>query len=156
ARDSAQKTGVEGEALVNELLDGMRQRGDIDAYEWTSSSNAIAPYDFAVTKEIQRFVDVKSTVGAFGGPIHMSIGELIFATSGAHEYDIYRVFGIGGSAPGLRVARNIRQALAPVMKVLNELPPGIAVDSISMDPSMLPFDEEVIALGEYDLSPDSD
>ena len=118
--------------------------------------NGIAPYDFKIfPKEgTHRVLDAKSTSGGFLNPIHLSMGEIWAATKGAEPYDIYRVFKVTESTAILRIAPDIGPALRPVVEALLGLPEGVVVDSLSVDPSVLPFgtSEMVLSLPEEDAA----
>ena len=113
-----------------------------------SDLNAISPYDFKIVSEegTHRVLDAKSTSSGFLNPIHLSLGEIYAATEGAEPYDIYRVFKVTESSAILRIALDVGPALRPVVEVLLALPNGVAVDSLSVDPGILPFESAEIAL----------
>lgn len=146
ARDAAQTIGVEGEVLVSEYLDSEQEAGRVVSFEWTASINAVAPYDFEVveTNGTCRFIDAKSTSGQFENPLHMSAGEIEFAVQSINEYGICRVFGVGRGTARMRVARDIRKDLLPVIQKIREMPAGVSVDSVSIDPALFSFDSAVI------------
>jgi hypothetical protein len=118
--------------------------------------NAIAPYDFKIAPEegTCRVLDAKSTSSGFLNPIHLSLGEISVATDGAEPYDIYRVFNVSNSSAILRIAKDVGPALRPVVEALLALPNGVAVDSLSVDPSILPFEtaEIILTLSEEDAA----
>ncbi|MFC5526767.1 hypothetical protein ACFPPA_13580 [Rhodanobacter ginsengisoli] len=149
SRRNAEATGVAGEELLNAWLDGERGEGRIQAFEWTASINAVAPYDFRVTglaNEI-RVVDAKSTVGGFSNPVHLSLAELAVAVGGPDPYDICRLYEVTEDGAKMRIARNIGPSLQGILVTLSALPEGVTADSISIRPESLNFSAEVILLG---------
>lgn len=153
SRRNAEATGVAGEELLNAWLDGERGEGRIQAFEWTASINAVAPYDFRVTgpaNEI-RLVDAKSTVGGFGNPVHLSLMELAVAVRGPDPYDICRLYEVTEDGAKMRIARNIGPLLHGILATLSALSEGVTVDSISIHPEILTFSLEVILLGALDV-----
>jgi hypothetical protein len=152
ARRAAEQTGIIGEQLLNSYLEDQRSGGAILDFEWSSSINAISPFDFTITKSStqRRLVDAKSTFGGFSNPIHMSLSELRQAVEGPDEYDIYRIFEVG-TAARMRIAENVGPALRNVLIAALEMPPGVTVDSVSIAPSFLSFNDEEISLDEVEL-----
>jgi len=148
SRRSAEATGVAGEELLNTWLEGERLAGRIRAFEWTASVNAVAPYDFRVTEAGGgvRVVDAKSTVGGFSNPLHLSLSELTAAVRGPEPYDICRLYEVTEAGAKMRIARNIGPALKGVLAALSALPDGVTADSVSIDPAILEFFPEVIAI----------
>ena len=150
SRLAAEQTGVSGEEFLNDYFEQQLEAGEIEAFEWTSSFNAISPFDFRVTHTFTdtRVVDAKSTSGDFGNAIHLSYSELYRAVNGPEPYDIFRLYALTESGAKLRIARNIGLTLRAVLQVVDGLPEGVTVDSVSIRPGQLPFQEEEIRLGE--------
>jgi len=148
SRRSAEATGVAGEELLNAWLEAKRLAGRIQAFEWTASVNAVAPYDFRVTEAdgSVRVVDAKSTVGGFGNPLHLSLSELTVAVHGPEAYDICRLYEVTEAGAKMRIARNIGPALQVVLATLSALPDGVTADSVSIDPAVIAFLPEVITV----------
>jgi hypothetical protein len=148
SKNAAETVGALGEQFVNAHLAQLVATGRLSSFEWISSLNAIAPYDFKIAPEegAHRVLDAKSTSSGFMNPIHLSLGEILAATNGAEPYDIYRVFSVSESSAILRVAKDVGPALRPIVEALMALPTGVAVDSVSVDPSILPFETEEIVL----------
>jgi hypothetical protein len=146
SRKNAEATGVAGEEMLNAWLEGERLACRIQAFEWTASVNAVAPYDFRVTGTdgSVRVVDAKSTVGGFGNPLHLSLPELTVAVHGPEPYDICRLYEVTDAGAKMRIAKNIGPSLQGVLATLIALPDGIAVDSVSIDPAVIAFPPEVI------------
>lgn len=119
----------------------LKKAGQIRGFEWVSSENAIAPYDFHVEFDgtTSSFVEVKSTTGDFDRPIHISASELIAMRDNEPRHDIYRVFEIEESMARLRIAQGVRGVARDVLNVFPNLPEGIEVDSISLNPAILDF-----------------
>lgn len=149
SRRNAEATGVAGEELLNAWLEGERRAGRIRAFEWTSSVNAVAPYDFRVTEAAGevRLVDAKSTVGGFGNPVHLSLAELTIAVQDLQPYDICRLYEVTEAGAKMRIARDVGLALRDTLAMLSALPEGIKADSVSINPEFLAFSPEVIVLG---------
>lgn len=141
AKESADYIGLRGEQFVNDYLITLKNAGAIHDFEWTSSSNAISPYDFWVSQDepARILVDVKTTQGEFERTLHISLSELQQMSTGAERYDIYRVCGLEESTAQLRIAENVGGFARQVLAVLRDLPPGIIADSISVSPTLLPF-----------------
>ena len=141
AKESADSIGLRGEQFVNDYLTTLKNEGTIRDFEWTSTSNAISPYDFWVSHDgtTRILVDVKSTQGEFERILHISLSELQQMSAGTERYDIYRVFGLEESTAQLRIAENVGNFARQVLAVLHDLPQGIAADSISVSPTLLSF-----------------
>jgi hypothetical protein len=148
SKSAAEMVGTMGEQLVNAYLARLVEAGELSSFEWTSNLNAIAPYDFKIVAKdgTLHVLDAKSTSGGFLNPIHLSLGEIWTATEGPEPYDIYRVFKVTETTATLRIAPNIGPVLRPVVKTLMALPHGVAVDSLSVDPNILPFETAEIDL----------
>jgi hypothetical protein len=74
------------------------------------------------------------------------MGEILVAAEGQEPYDIYRMFKVTAESAALRIARNIGPVLRPVLESLRSLPQGVQIDSVSVDPSILPFEALEIKL----------
>ncbi|MCL2591638.1 MAG: DUF3883 domain-containing protein [Betaproteobacteria bacterium] len=140
-RRRAEAIGVAGEELLNAWLEKERLAGRIQAFEWSASINAVAPYDFRVTEASGdvRVIDAKSTVGGFGNPLHLSLSELSVAVHGPEPYDICRLYEVTEVGAKIRIARNIGPALRGVLAALDALPDGVTADSVSIEPTVLEF-----------------
>jgi len=155
SRRSAEATGVIGEELLNAWLKAELQSGRVQAFEWTASINAVAPYDFCVTEvggNSTRRVDAKSTVGGFSNPLHLSLAELTIAVQEPEPYDICRLYEVTDTGAKMRIARNIGPLLRDTLDMLTALPEGISADSVSIRPELLGFDAVVVELGTSRLS----
>jgi hypothetical protein len=141
AKESADIIGLRGEQFVNNYLNTLKNEGTIRDFEWTSSSNAISPYDFWINHDgtTRVLVDVKSTQGEFERTLHISLSELQQMSTGTQRYDIYRVFGIEEDTAQIRIAENVGDFARQVLAVLQDLPQGIIADSISVSPTLLSF-----------------
>lgn len=145
SRQKADDIGRQGEDLVFRYLDDLRTQGAILDFEWVSSENAIAPYDFQVTGAdgSLRRLDVKSTTGDFSVKLHISRAELITMAESAESYDLYRVYALDDASGKLRIARDMKPFASEVLRGLRALPAGVEVDSISCRPDLLPFSDPV-------------
>ncbi len=145
ARLNAERTGEDGEGLVNGYLAARTEAGEITGFSWVSAANAIAPYDFQtvdLTGE-RTLIDVKSTRGPFGNVVHISLSEIIEA-SGSTPYQIYRVFDLNEDGGRLRVSADIRP-LAQQLKVIHQacMPDGVRVDGFSVATSAMTWGPEI-------------
>ena len=152
SRLAAEQTGVSGEELLNEYLEKRHSAGDIESFEWSSRINAVSPYDFRITYPggEEHLVDAKSTSGDFSNPIHLSLNELRTAAEGGIPYDIYRLYQVGEGTAKLRIARAIGPGLGTVLTGLAALPQEVSVDSVSVRPGFLAFEEPEIELTSAD------
>jgi hypothetical protein len=145
AKDAADQCGRRGEEFVNEYLLGLQKAGTVEAYEWVSDSNVIAPYDFKIKAgQESRFVEVKSTTGQFGRPMHVSLSELTLMAADESECCIYRVYELGEDTAKLRIAENVKAFAKNLMGVLASLPKGVVADALSVDPTLLKFSPEIV------------
>jgi len=145
-RGRAQSTGISGERYLNDWLLDRQRKGECYDVEWTSSTNAIAPFDFRLKESafgVERRIDAKSTTGEFETPLHMSRAEVVEAVRGGVYYDIYRLYRLSEDGAEMRAAYDVGPALAPILEALEDLPHGISVDSISIDPRILQFTSDV-------------
>lgn len=140
AHQAANQAGVAGEELVFHHLDHSKADGTIADVRWEADVNAVAPYDFLVTMHDSQeiAIDVKTTTGEFDRPIHISYGELVEMTR-QRRYDIYRVFEVTDSSGKLCIVENVGAFASMVLQGLAGLPADVAVDSVSVRPSSLPF-----------------
>ncbi len=147
-KEIMENIGREGEKCINGYLQGLKNQGKIDSFEWVSKKNAISPYDFWVRHDggSKNFIDVKSTSGEFERKIHISVSELELMSS-EEKYDIYRIFDIDESkrSAKLRIAKEVRSFAKGIIEVFNGLPEGVCADGISLDPSKsgLNFQHEI-------------
>lgn len=140
AREKADYIGRSGEEWVSIHLGRLQAGGAIAGFEWSSSENAVSPYDFRVTMNSGETIniDAKSTLGSFESRIHISLSELYQMKTGAERYDIYRVFNIGESFAQLRIAEDVRAFAESVLSILDSMPAGITADSVSVTLSPVP------------------
>jgi hypothetical protein len=133
ASANAQRTGRDGENLINaSILDAIAAATLVSA-DWTSNADPYAPYDFRVVSEAEgpSKIEVKSTHGPFGYDFHISMAQLIEAAQGAERYDLYRVYELNTEGGKLRVARDIRDFAKAVIAGLT-LPDGVRCDGCSV------------------------
>jgi hypothetical protein len=145
SREAAEQTGVMGEELLKFHFEQQLLDGRLELFEWSSSINAVSPFDFCLNKPggQRRLVDAKSTSGAFKNALHLSYAELLRAVSGPEPYDIYRLYEVTETSAKLRVAEDIGSVLQSLLEVVSSLPDGVSVDSFSINPVLLPFDGAV-------------
>jgi Domain of unknown function (DUF3883) len=144
SRQAAERVGLQGEVLLNEHFDELLERGLLQSFEWTSSVNAISPYDFALrtTEDQRRVVDAKSTAGDFSNPLHISLSELHRAVRGEEPYDIYRLYKVTDDSATLRIVRDVGAVLGPILAAATAMPQGVSIDSVSLTPDFLGFERE--------------
>lgn len=145
ARLAARAAGDLGEDYVNSYLLDLKDKGEIADFEWTSSANAVAPFDFRVRENggAGLMIDVKATNGPFESPLHISLNELRAMNTLGERYDLFRVFEMTPEGARLRICRDMRLYATTLLGVLNGLPPGTTVDSVSLLPSVLSFEKAI-------------
>ena len=143
ARQRADDIGRLGEELIDGYFASQQATGLIE--------NAIAPFDFRLGGGVGEKVEVKSTCGAFGQVIHISLGQLV-EMRGTQPYRLYRVYALDEHKANLRTAKELRQFAETVLRQLGGLPTGVEADGISVRPDTLTFGEEVV----IDLTPADD
>ena len=151
AKESAVRTGELGEELLNGFFDA-GSISNLASHKWMSQENAISPYDFMLTMkggEI-RHADAKSTSGDFGAPIYLSMAEIRHAVNSDVPYDIYRLYNVKESGAQLRIARDIKARLIPLLDSLTGVPDGVSVDSLSFKPDFFDFSANVEAIAGDD------
>lgn len=145
ARESADLIGRRGEQFVNDYLNSLKGEGRIREFRWVSEENSVSPYDFMIDDGTAKvLVDVKATQGEFERELHISYNELLQMNSGSERYDIYRVYAITKDSAQLRITRNMKHFAESILNVLNQLPDGVNMDSISLSPSLLSFETAVV------------
>lgn len=146
AKRMAEKTGDMGEELLNSWLQVLMDRGEIQGFKWNSADNAISPFDFSILNAdggIERVIDAKSTIGSFDNPIHVSLSELLEMADGGFPYDIYRLYALNADSAQMRIAEDLQEYAKTVLEVIEKLPVGVRVDSISINPNSLRFGDEL-------------
>jgi hypothetical protein len=147
ARQNAVRIGRTGEEFVNAHLMTLVSDGVIVDFEWTAAENAISPYDFEVeTVEGVRVIDVKATGTNFENRLHISYNELLQMGRGEFPYDLYRVYRIDEDQDiaCMRRASDLREFAEEILQALDQLPPSVSPDGVSVSPGVLDFDEEII------------
>lgn len=137
AKRAADATGIAGEELVNDYLSGLVDDGKVPAFRWTSSENAISPYDFAILSADESVlttrIDVKATTGPFGTPFHISFAEVVSAAGSEVPYLIYRVFGMTQEGGEISISGDIRGFASALQAAHNQAMPGqVVADSFSV------------------------
>lgn len=145
AKKTAEINGKRGEEFVNDYFEKLLERSEIAQFTWESNANPISPYDFVYTNNDGNtiHVDVKSTSGPFDNVIHISYNELL-QMSIADRYDIYRVYFINEGVARLRISQGLKDWALGILTVLNSLPEGIKSDGISLKPSKIVFETEIL------------
>jgi len=138
-----QKIGHEGEELVNQYLNKLKAQKKIESFEWVSQGNPTAPLDFRV--RYPNFIikiDVKTTIGAVTENFFLSSAE-IQEMSTSTTYKIYRVYQVRSGRPLLRVSGNLVEFSRKLERLKHQMPKGVNIDSVSVDPKVLNFESEV-------------
>lgn len=151
ARQKAEDTGERGEELVASYFEGRLETRQINSYEWTSRQNAIAPYDFKLSEKdgLSVLLDAKTTTGDFSSSLHISMAEIVTMAQAQERYDLYRVYSLTEGAAKLRIAADMRSFAQRTLDVLENLPSGVRVDGISVDPTQFSFGpEQALSLPE--------
>lgn len=145
ARERAEALGRFGEELIELHLQARQEADEIIGHEWTSDANPVAPYDFRVTlaPDIEERIDVKTTSGPFTRPVHVSLAELREMADESTIYRLYRVYDAQEGRAYLRVSDGIAPLAHQILATLQTLPPGVSVDSFSIDPSGLAFGDPI-------------
>lgn len=140
ARERANDTGRRGEEFVDYFLSQELAGDRIKTYEWASVVNAIEAFDFKVDNSV--LIDVKSTTYSFQQKLHISFNELLHMRD--YTYHLYRIYDIQEKQAKLRICANVCDIAAQTIQILERLPFGIKVDSISLSPDCFRFDEEIL------------
>lgn len=145
AKQKAEGIGNAGEELIAMYFESLIETGNIAGYEWVSRHNAIAPYDFKLTTPAgdSQILDVKSTQSTFTTQLHISMAEIIVMANSPERYDLYRVYDLTEKGGKLRISTNLKPFAQSLVDTLQQLPAGIRIDSISVDPNQLSFGQEV-------------
>lgn len=116
AKANAEEVGRLGEELLDHHY-AVATDPEISRHAWTSSTNAIAPYDFLLELRdgSHRHVDAKSTGGPFRNGIHLSIGEIRHATSSGVPYNLCRLFEVTGAGARFRIATDVATKFLPII-----------------------------------------
>lgn len=142
AKAAAEKNGRDGEALAWINLKRMEAAGEATDIQWVSETNAVSPFDFSAEIDgNKRMIDAKSTNGEFDRPVHMSMAEITFAAKSTH-YDIWRIYKLGEDGARLKIGHDIGPIAKSILDGLS-MPPGVTVDSVSIDPATLQWSEEI-------------
>jgi hypothetical protein len=146
ARERAALVGREGEALVNEWLDGEVEAGRIRSFRWASDENAVESFDFEVVPGAEtEWWDVKTTTGDFDRPFHISTAEVVACAEAPGPYRISRIWDLDGD-PLMQQSGDLRQWAATVIASMNHTPAGVAVDGFTVQPGSLPWEGVPIVL----------
>jgi hypothetical protein len=145
SKQKAAYIGSSGEALVSQYLQQCVMQEKILDFEWTSLKNAIAPYDFELTRKDHSTsrLDVKTTAGKFESKFHISRAELMTMADETNPYALYRVYDLEDGEGKLRIASDVHIFAQELLKKLDDLPDGVIVDSISCSPQLLEFSDPI-------------
>ena len=137
--------GADGEGLVETYLSHLRAQGTIRGFNWISNTDATSPRDFELVEAtgVTRSIDVKSTEGSFGRPVHIAASEVAEAIQGGRPYDIYRVYEVTPDGAKLRIASDIGSIAAEIQKGCADLPSGVRPDGFSVHPQTLKWSNEI-------------
>ncbi len=95
AREQFERTGREGEELINAYFTRLKAEGTIRNFAWCNETEESAmPYDFRYTSldGSQIYLDVKTTSYEFAQKMIFSNQEIDFAHNHQNCYHIYRVY----------------------------------------------------------------
>jgi len=140
AQERAQTIGREGEVLIDELLTGMHDKGEIRQSTWVAEDNAINPWDFELVDNDGTVVriEVKSTNGPFTRKMHISHAEVEAAADLlAPRTDLYRVFEISDGSAWLQVAHDIREFAEKISAAAQTMGEGVLPDGYTIAPNAL-------------------
>ncbi|MBU2647867.1 DUF3883 domain-containing protein [bacterium] len=145
-RESAESIGRRGEEYLNLYFSWLVAKGELKNYQWTSDINAISPYDFEIEniKDEKILVDAKSTSGDENRTIHVSLAELHKMVESELRYDIYRIFCLSEDSASLKIVTNMKPFAESVLSNLHNLPDGVEIDSVSIDPKSLVIGDEIV------------
>ena len=118
---------------------------DANSYEKavTSTDDPVG-YDFAITDQTgMHYICVKPTEGGFDKPMHVSYNELSKMRETSERYDLYRVYEIGEATAYMRIAENVAEFAAEILKILETLPEGVKPDGVSVNPLILNFQNPI-------------
>ncbi|AET65211.1 tetratricopeptide repeat protein [Methanothrix harundinacea] len=140
------KIGNLGEKYVNNYLTQLERNGSIKRFCWVSDQHATSPFDFYVINDNLDviLIDIKSTNNHFNNKFYLSSNELEQIASSEYEYRIYRIYEMSDSTAKLRISEDIRDFIKSVFELLNRLPEGVRPENISISPSVLTFQSEII------------
>ncbi|WP_159012402.1 DUF3883 domain-containing protein [Bradyrhizobium sp. S69] len=139
ARLKAEATGLGGEQLLKDWLEGELSAGRIQSYKWVAEENAINPWDFEIEDSAgeMRRVEVKTTRAGFERPIQISQAELEFAAEpSAPPTDLYRLFDYTDGSAKLSISRDIREAAKQILAVVQPLSPQVRPDAYTVAVSL--------------------
>ena len=145
ARQRAAEIGQSGEELVDFYLKCRLDAGKITDYDWTSDFNAIAPYDFHIQHdESWKKLEIKTTTGNFGRAYHLPYSELHDMVCGDEIYQIGRVYELTPDGAKMRISEDLREFGQTILEEFSTLPPGVAVDGVTITPDEAMFGDEII------------
>lgn len=155
-RDKAEsqlEIGRFGEELVAIFLKLRVDAGYIEDFEWTSDTHAMSPYDFGIEENdgTLTLIDVKSTPLSFERLFYMSRAEIEtgFMRGKEYKYCIYRVYDLDmdKKTGKMRISDNLKsEDYANYFDFLEDVPDGIYIDNVKINPSKLYFNPEVSIL----------
>lgn len=143
AKANAEAIGQIGEWLLDFHYASIQPHDVIASSEWVAKVNVISPFDFALAHHDGSVwhVDAKSTAGPFANPIHLSLAEINHALSSGVPYHLCRLYNVTETAATFRMAENIAESLRPIAPILQALPSGVKVDSLSFKPEFFAFSD---------------
>ncbi|MCU1631532.1 MAG: hypothetical protein JWM61_184 [Micrococcaceae bacterium] len=153
AAQAAQEVGDLGESLVDQHLRQRETAGDLRDVVWVAWDDAFAPEDFTYRNNDESLVhlDVKTTTGVHDNPFYLSRAELEEAAS-VDDYRIYRLSGLKQERDDwtgeLRVAVVSADWAREALAALEDLPDGLAVPTVLVEPRVLPFGAAVVLRSE--------
>lgn len=141
------RVGKDGEKLVQDYLQGMKEKNKIEDFYWVSEKKVNSSYDFKIIEigGSEIFIEVKSTKNNFCDAIYFSCSELRKAQSHTN-YQIYRVYKINDIDAKLRICKNFSELAKDILDTFaeSETLANIMPVTLSLSPNILDFDKEKI------------
>lgn len=152
-RESAEETGMLGEQLVARYLEDLCDAGGITDYEWTSSQNAIAPYDFHVCRdESWEKWEIKTTTGNFSRSYYLPRSELFAMAYGDEHYRVGRVYGADQKGARMRLSGDLTMLGREILNSCGGFPSGVEVNGVTVSPTEDQFGEDIALVPPDDVA----
>ena len=143
ARESWERTGRQGEELVDSYLRQQVDSGTMTDYRWVANMNAISPHDFMVKRAVTwEKLEIKTTSGGFNREFHLPLSELRDMAYGVEEYRIGRVYDLSDAGAKLRVSKKLRQFGRSILATVN-FPRGVTLNGVTIRPYSRDYAEEI-------------
>ena len=131
--------------MVDFYLKCRLDEGKITNYDWASDLNAIAPHDFRIQRDGSwEKLEIKTTTRNFGREYHLPHSELHDMVYGGEIYRIGRVYELTLDGAKMRISEDLREFGQTILEDFSKLPPGVAVDGVSITPDEAMFGGEIV------------